>query len=114
MKYKGYTGTIAHINLTSRTIQPLPLSEKVAEEYIGGVGIAAKITSQMVKPLMDPYDEANPLIFMTGPLTGTVIPWSGRHCVATISPLTGIWGESYAGGTWGRELKKAGLLHTAT
>ena len=109
MKYKGYTGTIAHINLTSRTIQPLSLSEKVAEEYIGGVGIAAKITSQMVKPLMDPYDEANPLIFMTGPLTGTFIPWSGRHCVATISPLTGIWGESYAGGTWGRELKKAGL-----
>ena len=100
---------MAHINLTSRTIQSLPLSEKVAEEYIGGVGIAAKITAQMVKPLMDPYDEANPLIFMTGPLTGTVIPWSGRHCVATISPLTGIWGESYAGGTWGRELKKAGL-----
>ena len=109
MKYKGYTGIIAHINLTSRTIQSLPLSEKVAEEYTGGVGIAAKITSEMVKPLMDPFDEDNPLIFMTGPLTGTVIPWSGRHCVATISPLTGIWGESYAGGTWARELKKAGL-----
>ena len=46
---------------------------------------------------------------MTGPLTGTQVPWSGRHCVATISPLTGIWGEAYAGGTWGRELKRAGF-----
>jgi aldehyde:ferredoxin oxidoreductase len=45
---------------------------------------------------------------MAGPLTGTIIPWSGRHCVASISPLTGLWGESYAGGTWGREIKKAG------
>ena len=109
MKYKGYTGTVAHVNLTGRTVQPLPLSEQVAEEYIGGVGVAATLTSQMISPHMDPFDAANPLIFMTGPLTGTVIPWSGRHCVATISPLTGIWGESYAGGTWAKELKKAGL-----
>ncbi len=46
---------------------------------------------------------------MTGPLTGTMVPWSGRHCVAALSPLTGIWGEAFAGGTWGSALKKAGI-----
>jgi aldehyde:ferredoxin oxidoreductase len=109
MKYKGYTGKILTVDLTARKIESLPLSERLAEDYIGGGGIAVKIISQMLKPGMDPLDESNPLVIMTGPLTGTVVPWSGRHCIAAISPLTGIWGEAYAGGTWGRELKKAGF-----
>ncbi len=109
MKYKGYTGKLLRVDLTERTIESIPLSEKSAENYIGGVGIAAELIQQMLKPGMDALDERSPLIFMTGPLTGTVVPWSGRHCVACISPLTGIWGEAYAGGTWGRELKKAGF-----
>ncbi len=109
MKYKGYTGTILTVDLTNRKVASLPLSEKLAEDYIGGGGIAAKIISEMTTSETEPLDESNPLVFMTGPLTGTIIPWSGRHCVASLSPLTGIWGESYAGGTWGRELKKAGF-----
>ncbi|MEM3754770.1 MAG: aldehyde ferredoxin oxidoreductase family protein, partial [Candidatus Bathyarchaeia archaeon] len=50
----------------------------------------------------------NLLIFMTGPLTGAPIPFSGKWSVAAISPLTGIWGESNAGGIWGAKLKFAG------
>lgn len=109
MKYKGYTGKILKVDLTERKSETISISEKLAENYIGGVGAAAKIIAEMITPDMDPLNERNPLVFMTGPLTGTIIPWSGRHCVATISPLTGIWGEAYAGGTWGRELKKAGF-----
>ncbi|MCK5257862.1 MAG: aldehyde ferredoxin oxidoreductase, partial [Deltaproteobacteria bacterium] len=109
MKYKGYTGKTLNINLTERKVESIPLSEKMAEDYIGGVGLAAKLISEAVRPGLDPLGESNPLAFMTGPLTGTIIPWSGRHCVATISPLTGIWGEAYAGGTWAREIKKAGF-----
>ena len=108
MKYKGYSGKVLNVNLTERKIESTPLSERLVEDYIGGGGLAAKIISPKVGPEMDPLGEDNPLVFMTGPLTGTIIPWSGRHGVATISPLTGIWGEAYAGGTWGRELKKAG------
>jgi aldehyde:ferredoxin oxidoreductase len=46
---------------------------------------------------------------MTGPLTGTKVPLSGRHEVVAKSPLTGVYGESDAGGRWGTELKRAGL-----
>jgi aldehyde:ferredoxin oxidoreductase len=109
MDYKGYTGTILSIDLSDRTIEPIPFPVQLAEKYIGGVGIAAKLIYDRVRAELDPFDPHNPLIFMTGPLTGTIIPWSGRHCVASISPLTGIWGEAYAGGTWGKELKKAGF-----
>jgi aldehyde:ferredoxin oxidoreductase len=55
-----------------------------------------------------PLDPENVLIFMTGPLTGTRVPLSGRHEIVGKSPLTGIYGESDVGGRWGTELKKAG------
>ena len=109
MKYKGYTGRLLQVNLTTKEITFGSLSEKLVEEYIGGVGIAAALISEKIPQALDSCAEESQLIFMAGPLTGTIIPWSGRHCVAAISPLTGIWGESYAGGTWGRELKKAGF-----
>lgn len=109
MKYKGYTNSILKVNLSERKIETMPLSEKLANDYIGGVGIAVKLISEMISPKMEPLDQSNPLIFITGPITGTIVPWSGKHCIATISPLTGLWAESYAGGTWGKELKKAGF-----
>ena len=109
MEIKGYIGKILKVNLSDQMVEASPLSKELAEDYIGGGGIAAKIISDRLLPEMDPLHKSNPLVFMTGPLTGTIIPWSGRHCVASISPLTNIWGESYAGGSWGKELKKAGF-----
>lgn len=109
MDAKGFMGKILTVDLAERRVEAIPLSKELAEDYIGGGGIAAKIISDRLVPEMDPLSESNPLVFMTGPLTGTIIPWSGRHCVATLSPLTNMWGESYAGGSWGKELKKAGF-----
>ena len=45
---------------------------------------------------------------VTGVLTATSVPGSGRYGVVTKSPLTGAWSESNAGGTFGPELKTAG------
>lgn len=108
MEYKGYTGKILQVNLTERKTETMMLTEKLCEDYIGGVGFAAKIIADRAQNWQEPLDERNPLIFMTGPLAGTIIPWSGRHCVAAISPLTGLFGEAYSGGTFARELKRAG------
>jgi aldehyde:ferredoxin oxidoreductase len=57
---------------------------------------------------IDPLGPDNPLIFMTGPLVGTVMPSAGRCSVCALSPLTGIWGESNTGGFFGPELRFAG------
>ena len=45
---------------------------------------------------------------MTGPLTGSGTPGSGRHEVVFKSPLTGIFARSGVGGSFGVNLKKAG------
>jgi len=104
----GYIGKILRINLTERKIEIQELNEEMCRNYIGGSGIAAKILYEETSSNTLPLGEDNLLIFMTGPLTGTGIPCTGRHSVVSKSPLTGIWGESSVGGFWGKELKKAG------
>jgi len=109
MNYQGYTGRLLHIDLAARTAAAREVAAGMAEQYIGGVGFAAALMHDMLPAATDPLAPQSPLVFMTGPLTGTMAPWSGRHCVAALSPLTGIWGESFAGGAWGAALKKAGV-----
>lgn len=104
----GYTGNVLRINLTTNSISKEILKENELRKYIGGVGIAAKKFLEEAHVNIDPLSPENPIIFATGPLTGTIVPTSGRHAIVAKSPLTGIWGESDIGGSWGKELKWAG------
>ncbi len=109
MKLKGYTGKILHLNLSNSKGHVEDLNEEWARQFIGGSGIGAKFLYEMTDERTNPLGPENPLIFMTGPFTGTSVPLSGRHAVISRSPLTGIFGESDVGGTWGANLKKAGF-----
>jgi aldehyde:ferredoxin oxidoreductase len=104
----GYVGKILRVDLQSQTTRDERLPEEVSRKYIGGSGLASRIIYDEVKPETKPLDPENRLLFITGPLTGTIVPTSGRWCVCTKSPLTGIWAESHIGGFWGPELKYAG------
>jgi hypothetical protein len=46
MKYQGYTGTVLRVDLSRRQIESMPLAEKLAEDYIGGVGIVAALINK--------------------------------------------------------------------
>ncbi|MCP8322180.1 MAG: aldehyde ferredoxin oxidoreductase family protein, partial [archaeon] len=85
-----------------------PLKEDYVKKFIGGSGIAAKILYDELDPYIDPLIPENKLVFMTGPLTGSLAPGCGRFVIASKSPLTGIWGEAGSAGYWGPELKFAG------
>lgn len=104
----GYAGKILHVDLSKRTHRKEELEKEEARAYIGGSGLAAKRLWEMTRKETASLGVENVLIFMTGPLTGTKVPLSGRHEVVAKSPLTGIYGEADAGGRWGTELKKAG------
>jgi len=105
----GYTGKIAYVDLTTRLAEIRRLEEDLSRKFIGGSGLAAKLLYDLTNGSTDPLGKDNVIIFMTGPLTGTNVPLSGRHEVVSKSPLTGIYGESDCGGFWGTALKKAGF-----
>jgi aldehyde:ferredoxin oxidoreductase len=104
----GYTGKLLRVDLTRRSTSLEEVDSDTLRKYIGGSGLGARILYDETSAEMDPLSPENPLIFLTGPLTGTVVPTSGRHNVVSKSPLTNGWGEAEVGGSWGFKLKWAG------
>lgn len=99
---------VALVHLASGTSEDLLLPGEVVRKYIGGSGLGTYLLFRYGSPAADPLSPDNPLIFMNGPFQGTGIPTSGRHQVISKSPLTGAFGESDCGGTFGFHLKRAG------
>ncbi|MEN2974569.1 MAG: aldehyde ferredoxin oxidoreductase family protein [Candidatus Caldarchaeales archaeon] len=108
MSMKCYRRKLCYIDLTREEVKILEIPENDILDFIGGSGLAAKIIFDLLDPRIDPFSPENVLVFMTGPLTGTIMITSSRFTVAAKSPLTNGWGEAHAGGFWGVELKKAG------
>jgi aldehyde:ferredoxin oxidoreductase len=104
----GYTGKILRINLTEGTIATEAMDADVAARFVGGRGLGTYYLSQEVAPTVDALSPDNKLLLVTGPLTGTTVPASGRYMAVTKSPLTGTVASSNSGGFWGAELKFAG------
>lgn len=105
---KGYFGKILNIDLTTGNFDEIALSDKILKKYIGGSGLGAYLMAKYVNPGCNPLGPENKIMFLTGPFTDTNIPTSGRHQVVTKSPLTGIYGEGDAGGSFGVNLKRTG------
>jgi aldehyde:ferredoxin oxidoreductase len=109
MESKGYMGKIAEVNLTTEKITIRDFPEEIAKKYVGGSGFGAKVLYDETGPETDPLGPDNPLIFATGPVTGTRSFNSDRFEVITKSPKTGIYGEASCGGHWGSRFKKCGF-----
>ena len=104
----GYMGRLLRVDLTRGSVEDEPLHEEYARQYLGGSGLAARYLFDLLDGDTDPLGPENPLLFLTGPLVGTSAPACGRYEVCARSPLTGLWGESNAGGFFGPELRFAG------
>lgn len=105
----SYCRKALRIHLTSGKIDIEDIPENILLDYIGGRGINMKRLYEDVPPGVDPLSPENVLYFGVGPLTGTLFPGSGRLNISAKSPLTGILGDSNAGGFFGPELKFAGF-----
>ena len=99
---------ILQINLTNRIINHLTIPREWEINFLGGASLAARLLYKYLTRDLEPLSEEAPLLFMTGPLTGTFGPAVGRFVVCAKSPATHLWGESNCGGFWGPELRKAG------
>jgi len=104
----GCTGKVLRVNLTHKNSFIQYINREVFEKFLGGRGIAAKIYFEEIPPEVKPLDEKNKLIFMTGPLTGTIVSASTKFQCATRSPETGIYLCSNSGGNFGPQLKFSG------
>ncbi|WP_094227497.1 aldehyde ferredoxin oxidoreductase family protein [Methanolobus psychrotolerans] len=105
----GWTGRTIIVNIWDNSVTELRTKKAYAQEFIGGRGLGCRLMEEFTEPVIEPLSPENPLIFTTGPLTGTSAPMSGHFSVTCKSPLTSTIFSSNAGGYFGAELKFAGI-----
>lgn len=99
---------ILKIDLTTGRTEEYRIPHQWERDFLGGASLAARILYQHLTPDLDPFSPEAPLLFITGPLTGTAGPTTGRFVICGKGPATGLWAESNIGGFWGPELRSAG------
>jgi len=105
---QGYMNRLLFVDLSTGNQHAKPLGSDLAESYLGGYGLGARILYEQIPAKADPLGPDNVLGFVTGPFTGTPAICSGRFTVVGKSPLTGGWGDANSGGMFGPYLRFAG------
>jgi len=109
MYRNGYSGKVLRVDLTEESIRTDPLDDALARSYIGGRGLGAYFAYKEIKPHLDPFSPEIPLYFFTGPLQGTIVPFTPKFVVVNKSPLSGSLSRSVCGGGgFASQLKYAG------
>ena len=101
-------GKLLDIDLTSGKTSEIGIADETTRKYLGGRGLGARLLFDLLPAKTDPLSADNPLIFLTGPFTGSMAPGSSKFVVVTKSPLTNGWCDSYSSGRISLEIKKAG------
>ena len=105
---KGFYGKLLSIDLTDQLFDEIAIEEEVLKQYLGVKGLGAYLLNKYNPPQVPPLDQANNLIFSTGPTAGSKVWGSSRYGVFTKSPLTGFFSESYSGGKVPEAMDAAG------
>ncbi len=112
MKSQGlYAGNILWVDLSTGNFKKEALDIAVAEKYIGGWGMNARLAHDLIKPGMDAYDPEMPLIFGSGLLTGSPSPGSPKSFLTTKDRASGTVVTAVGSLLFGTMLKWAGYDH---
>ena len=105
----GYGGRILRADLTKKEFRIDPLDSSWIKSVIGGRAANSKRLFEELNADCGPLGPENILIFGVGPLTGSLLTASAYYTVTAKSPLTGILGDSAAGGQFAAEMKLTGF-----
>jgi aldehyde:ferredoxin oxidoreductase len=108
----GYFKKHLSVDLSAGSCTQLDLQESFIQEYIGGRGFGAKMVWDNLVARdfkIDPLGPENLLVIAPGPLTGLYLPSSGKCSFISLSPATGVYGDSSMGGSFGAELRQSGV-----
>ena len=107
----GYTGKIARVNLTDKSVSTIPTEKYL--EFGGGHGIGSAIFFDLVGDQLpfEAFDPRNLIMMIASPFSGTNVPASGRCEVQGLGPMLypiEWFGHSNFGGRFTSQLKFAG------
>src|SRR5690242_4830124 len=97
---KGFSGRILHVDLTTGQITVETPDEGFYRTYWGGSAMGAYYLLKHTPAGADPLGPDNTLCLMLSATTGVAVSGNSRCTATAKSPLTGLVGDSQAGGFW--------------
>ena len=104
----GFAGRLLRVNMTTGKCWAEPWSPADMREYLGGVGLGAKILYEEVPAKANWDHPDNRLVLATGPLAGLPVWGTGGLTVVTRGALTNGATSTNANGFFGANLKYSG------
>ncbi len=102
-------GKLLHVDLSTGRMTTITIDDKVLDSLIGGKALGLYFLLKMSpQSRFDGFDPENPLILMSGPLSGTNLPGASRTVVVSRSALADYLCESYAGGYFPHHFHRTG------
>lgn len=112
MRAKGlFTGNSLWIDLSNSEIKREPLDTSIAQKYIGGWGMNARLAYDLIMPEMDAYDPGMPLIFGCGVFNGTPCPGTPKSFLTTKDKASGTVVTAVGSLFFGSMLRWSGYDH---
>lgn len=105
---ESFHGKVLHIDVGKRNIQEEHIDDVVFQKFLGGKGLGSHLLISRTQAGFEPYSLDSVIIFATGPVADTRVFGSSRYGVYCKSPLTGLYCESYAGGSVVEPLSRTG------
>jgi aldehyde:ferredoxin oxidoreductase len=96
------------VDLATGKVETFPVTEETQLQYVGGLGLAAKLMFDSYRLGWEPLQESSPLIVAVGPLNATGLPGANRVVFYGHSPLTGLMAGTWMGGRFGNALARTG------
>jgi aldehyde:ferredoxin oxidoreductase len=92
----GYHGCYLRIDVSTASVERVPLAETVLRQFVGGAGLGARLLLDEGCAPLDALDPRAPLIFAFSPLVGSPLTTSAKFAVVSKSPLTDRINDSLA------------------
>jgi aldehyde:ferredoxin oxidoreductase len=105
----GFFKKLLSLNVSDQTSRAEVLDAAHLEADMGGKGLGSRLLLDRNPVGVDPLAPESHLVMALGPATDSPIHGSCRHGLFAKSPLTGLYSESYAGGSAAIAMSRTGF-----
>lgn len=105
----GFFKQALSVDVSNRTYRAEELSEPFLQACLGGKGLGTQLLLDHNPAGVDPFAPENHFVLALGPATDSPLHGSCRHGIFSKSPLTGLYSESYSGGSAAIAMSRSGF-----
>lgn len=106
---KGFFNRVLVVDLSTQNHTVEVIDDEVYSRFLGGKGLGSYLLMKHNPPGVDPLAPENHLIFAVGQGADLRMHGSARYALLTKSPLTGLYSDSYSGGTPADHISRTGF-----